>query len=233
MSKHKLFYRIIRIVKGIAKALSVLLASYVLFLLVGLMPVNNDFHPTKDGVEIYISSGNIHADIIVPISNSVIDWRGEFPPETFLKATDDATHACFGWGDKGFYLDTPTWGELKVSTAINAMLLPSDSCLHITFSLAKLYSKNSKPVRISEDQYAKLVDFIMRAFKTDVDGRKIQIAGQAYAKNDAFFEAYGSYHALYTCNSWVGQAVKLTGIRVPLFTPLPKTPMLYLPTTWD
>jgi hypothetical protein len=42
-------------------------------------------------------------------------------------------YLAFGWGDKGFYLNTPEWADLKVSTALNAAFGLSSSAIHSTF----------------------------------------------------------------------------------------------------
>ena len=206
-----------------------MLVVYLLILLIGLLPANNGFVPAENGIPVYLTSNAVHADIIVPISSSVIDWRAEFPPQHFAGTTNHATHVAFGWGDKGFFIKTPAWSDLKVSTAANALLIPSDCCMHVVFTRADLLSPDACSVQISPEQYEHLVDFINETFQTDETGSRIQIAGAAYRQNDAFFMAKGHYHALNTCNSWVGRALRKTGVRVPILTPMPKSPMLYLP----
>ena len=38
-------------------------------------------------------------------------------------------YVAIGWGDRGFYVDTPTWADLKLSTLCNALFVPSESVL--------------------------------------------------------------------------------------------------------
>ena len=206
-----------------------MLVTYVLILVVGLIPVNNDFEPAENGVLIYLTSNAVHADIIVPISTPTVDWRTEFSPAAFAGGAGNATHMALGWGDKGFFIETPTWSDLKVSTAANALLIPSDCCLHVSYTRVGLLGTDAHSVMISNDQYERLTKFIEQSFKTDELGQRIQIQNAAYGYNDAFFAAKGNYHALNTCNSWVGRALKTAGVRVPLLTPMPKSPMFYLP----
>ncbi len=215
--------------KRLCKATVLLLALYVTIVIVGLIPVNNDFQPDPDGVLIHVTSNAVHADLIIPVSNSTIDWRHEFPNDLFSGSTLTATHVAFGWGDKGFFIETPTWDDLKVGTAANALLIPSDSCMHVAYTSADSYGREKRSVLISKNQYRKLVDFIETSFETNDSGRRIAISGSAYGSRDAFFESRGHYHALNTCNSWVGRALAAAGVRVPWLTPMPKSPMLYLP----
>lgn len=231
MAKKKLRTTVLVFLKRTTKFLALVLVLYVLILLIGLIPVNNDFESTENGITVHLTSNAVHADIIVPITTSVIDWRTEFPGETLSGSTESATHVAFGWGDQGFFIETPTWNDLKLSTAANALLVPSDSCLRVVFTRAEFYLTNSCSIKISENQYKRLVEFIELTFETDARGQRVQIPDEAYSYNDAFFRAKGNYHALNTCNSWVGRALKKTGVRVPLLTTMPKTPMLYLPAT--
>ena len=201
---------------------------YAAIVLIGLVPVNNDFVPTADGIEIFVSSNPVHADVVFPVTTDIINWRDYFPEECFVGNTSAATHVAVGWGDRGFFLETPTWADLKVSTAAHALLWPSDTCLHVTMKANVTTGPNTRSVRISPEQYLRMAEFVKAQFRTDTD-RPQQIAAAAYGRSDAFFEARGTYHCCNTCNSWVGNALSAAGIRVGWMTPLPKTVFLYLP----
>ena len=201
-----------------------------MILLVGLIPVNNSFEPDPDGVQIFVTSNAVHADIIVPVTNRVVDWRDEFGSDSFSGSISDATYVAFGWGDKGFFIETPTWADLKVSTAANALLIPSDTCMHVVFARADAYHQDRRSVFISQDQYQKLVSFIKNSFALNEAAERILISNAAYGSRDAFFESHGRYHALNTCNSWAGRALREAGVTTPWLTPMPKSPMLYLPS---
>jgi len=219
-------WRIVRWGKRILKWLFYATLAYIAIVLIGLIPVNNDFAETDDGITIYVVSNEVHADIIVPVKTSIIDWSEELGGATFVGDVSLASHAAFGWGDKGFFLETETWDDFKLSVAANALLLPSESCMHVAFTSPE-YFTDAASVKISEAQYQKLVDHIQQSFKQDADEQAVQISGRAYSTTDAFFEANGRYHLLNTCNSWVGRGLKSAGVRVPWLSPMPKTPMLY------
>ncbi len=215
------------LIRRALKVLSSLVSIYALIVLVGLIPVNNDFKPSEDGVQILLVSNSVHADIIVPRKSAVRDWSSHLPSDSFNGATADQTHIAFGWGDRGFYLETPTWNDLKLSTAANALLWPSNSCIHVSFTYAD-YLYHPVAITISESQYEKLIQFIDDTFERNPRGEPIQIKNYAYSNSDAFFDAKGSYHLFNTCNCWVNQGLKSAGIRSPWFAPMPQTPMLYL-----
>lgn len=202
-------------------------AIYLLFVVVGLTPVNNGFIQPEDGIEIFVVSNSVHSDIIVPRTTSSFDWSTEFAAKDFGKHSLGETHVAFGWGDRAFYLETETWQDLEIGVASNALFLPSSCCIHVAFTRPE-YHLHTRSIRISEKQYSKLVDFLLRSFRKNGEEKKHRIEGYAYSDNDAFYEATGSYHLFNTCNSWVGRGLHSAGVKTPFFTPLPGLPTLYL-----
>ena len=220
-----------RLKRSLSRILRTSLAATALIMcvfLAGLIPVNNQFTQPDQGVELLVVSNAVHADLIMPRANEVVDWSRELAGVTFQGNTDTASHVAMGWGDKGFFLETPTWNDLKLSTTANALIWPSDTCVHVSFTKAE-YFRDSASVIISQEQYARLVQFVKGTLIQDANGKPIQIAGQSYGATDAFLQSTGTYHILNTCNSWVGRGLKTAGVRTPWFSPLPKTPMMYMP----
>lgn len=57
----------------------------------------------------------------------------ELPFENTISMRSDYVYLSVGWGDKGFYLDTPTWAEPETFTAFKAVFLVSESAMHCTY----------------------------------------------------------------------------------------------------
>ena len=201
---------------------------YLFVALLGLIPVNSDFQPTADGIEIIVVSNAVHADVVIPLVTESMDWRKRFPPKLFTGDVSAATHVAIGWGDRGFFLETPTWADFKFSTAANALLLPSTTCMHVAMTRAESVREYGRSVRISAEQYQKMVAFIESSFELDQEGIKL-IEGERYGRTDCFFDAKGRYHALNTCNCWVGRAISAAGLKTGWLTPLPHTVAIYFP----
>ena len=91
-------------------------------LLVGMIPVNNDFSPAEDGITIFLVSNPVHVDLLLPVRTKTIDWRTQFPEECFPDLPCSTTHVAIGWGNKQFFIETPTWSDLRVATAARALL---------------------------------------------------------------------------------------------------------------
>jgi len=221
--------RCIRWVKRLAKAIVFLFSVYVVAVLIGLIPINNNFTPSEDGIEIFVYSDAFHSDIVLPVRAENVNWNDRFPDCDFSLANPDATHVAFGWGDRRFYVETPTWADFKISTATNAVFIPSSTVMHVGFRSEPVDGGEFRSVRISSQQYVELIKYIEASFELSESGGYLQVPHAAYGASDAFFQAQGSYHCFNTCNCWIGGALRATGIRVGWFTPLPKTVFFYLP----
>ena len=188
------------------------------------IPVNDDFKQTYDGIEVFIYSGNAHSEFILPVKTEEKDWSETFPMQDSAAGTSSArSHVAIGWGDRKLYTQTPQWSDLEISTAATAMFLPTDSVLHVEAVSTPYATARSMRIKISTAQYAKLCQFIESTIAAPEP-----IEGISFGDNDRFYPAKGKYHLFNTCNNWVGEAMKETGIKVGRFTPLPKTVFWHL-----
>lgn len=175
---------------------------------------------TSEDVTIYILTNGVHTDIVVPVRNPQMDWSKEIKFGNTVGNDSTATYVGFGWGDKGFYLNTPTWAELKFSVAFKAAFALSSSAIHATYHTKLTESSSCVKLQISNEQYARLIAYITKSFKTDAAGHYINIKTNAnYGTGDAFYEAYRKYNLFYTCNTWANNALKSCGQRACLWTP--------------
>ena len=212
-------------------AIILLPISYVLLaVVVGLLPVNRSFDARADeDVEIFIRSSSIHTDFVVPIRPDSIDWPAYFPASHF-RSVDPAsmTHIAFGWGDRGFYIDTPTWADLKASTVVKALFLKSNSAMHVTYLHPPKPSENVKRVMLSRQQYDQLIAYIIDSFEQTSDGEFVWIEGSGYGLADTFYTAKGTYSMFKTCNDWSGKGLRSIGVKTGIWTPFPQSVIFYL-----
>ena len=208
-----------KIFKYIGLFLLALITYGLLVSLLSFIPVNIihsvNYEPK---IEIYILSNGVHTDIVVPVKNDTFDWSKQIQFEHTIAKDSTVKYLAIGWGDRGFYLETPTWADLKVSTALKATTGLSSSALHTTFYKTMKEDSYCKKIQISTLEYEKLVVFINDSFETKY-GENIKIDTDAvYGKNDIFYEAKGSYSLFYTCNSWANQALKAANQKAALHT---------------
>ena len=173
-----------------------------------------------ENVVVYILTNGVHTDLVVPVKSAEIDWSKEIPFENTLSKRTDFNYLSIGWGDKGFYLDTPTWAELKASTAIKAAFWMSESAMHCTYYDKITEGEDCKKLTLTHEQYLDLIRFIQDKFDRDENGKPILIKTDAvYGKNDAFYDAKGRYSFLDTCNTWTNTGLKVAGQKAALWTP--------------
>jgi len=203
-----------RALKKAVKLFGILLTLPVLYLLVGLLlsliPVNTQQAEANAG-EIYLSTNGVHLDVVIP--------RPLLSPALLqdLEYQSDEAYFAFGWGDKNFYLNTPTWADMTIKNAAAALLWNSPSLIHLTRyqNLREEWVK----VPVSTAQITRINVELNHRFAFDSSGKKILLAEPGYYHNDHFYAAAGSYHAFRTCNSWINELFKASGLKTSLWTP--------------
>ncbi len=175
---------------------------------------------TNANISIYILSNGVHTDIVVPAKNDLCNWHELVKPEHTISQDSTASLLAFGWGDKVFYLETPTWDDLTFSTAFKAAFGLSSSAIHATYYKRLKESDHCKELKITKEQYVKLINYIKQSFLLNEAQGSIHISTNAvYGNHDAFYEAMGSYNLFKTCNTWTNSALKSCGQKACLWTP--------------
>lgn len=174
---------------------------------------------TKPEVEIFILTNGVHTDIVMPTKNNQIDWSKQIPFQNTKAADSTYKYIAMGWGDKGFYLETPEWSDLKASVAFKAATGLSTTAIHATYYKRMKLGGDCKSMMISKEQYNRLITYITDSFQKDALGNFIYIKTDAnYGKTDAFYEANGSYSLFHTCNTWANSALKASGQKCCFWT---------------
>ena len=209
-------------------------AFYGILVWVGaIIPVNSSFQSLSDhtaGHDIYVRSNGVHTDIVLPVVTNVRDWRGVIASADLHNQSGDLPYISFGWGDKGFYLDTPTWADLKASTAFVAAFGLGSTAMHVEAVAQPQVSDTVRHLRVSDAQLAVLVAHIDASFKYDGERRVQKINTTAnYNEHDAFYEAVGRYSLFSTCNEWTRDGLSSAQIRTAVFSPLASGVLRHLP----
>jgi uncharacterized protein (TIGR02117 family) len=207
------------ILKSIFVCIVFLFVYILCALLLPKIQVNSDVNKEGKTIPIYILSNGVHTDIVLPVKNHVFDWTQKVKFENTIAKDSTAQLVAFGWGDKGFYLETPTWADLKVSTALKAATGLGKSAMHTTFYKNLKENDHCKQIFVSESEYLNLVHFIDNSFQLDSRNYIVIKTNAVYGKNDAFYEAKGSYSMFHTCNTWANNSLKVANQKAALWTP--------------
>ena len=198
----------------------IIIALYFLFagILSGVIVNKNQNQPKE--MAVYISTNGLHIDIVMPVKTEIIDWSQKIKFSDTKSKDSIQSFVAVGWGNKEFFIDTPSVSQLKLSIAVRAGLGIGPSAMHATFLKSVQEDEFCRKIELSESQYIELADFIESYFKKDSLGNFINISTpNTYGDTDAFYEANGRYTIFFTCNTWVGSALKSAGLRSCLWTP--------------
>ena len=166
-----IFYKSIKLISyTIAGFIGFIAVYFLCAITLSYIPVNNNFTPTTSGIDIYILSNGIHTDLVLPTKNEYKNWTKEIPYENTLSKDSRANFMAFGWGEKGFYLETPKWKDLKISTVLKAMFALNTCAMHITNYNYLKENNECKKITISPEQYKKLVEYIESSLIKNTSG---------------------------------------------------------------
>jgi uncharacterized protein (TIGR02117 family) len=171
---------------------------------------------TEAGVEVYACDNGVHADLVVPVVAAGVDWRAAFRPEAFAGPVESYDHINIGWGSRDFYINTPTWSDFDITSAVEAVLW-DETVLHVAFRPRPTAAEDCRRWRVRQTDYERITAFILDSLRLS-QGLPVK-AGPGYGDRDAFFVANGQYTIIDTCNQWTGEALRLAGAPVAPWTP--------------
>lgn len=204
------------------RALQILLLIPLLYLAAGAMggaiPRNAGWVEAEDGVTVYVATNGVHTGIIVPARTDGVDWSPIVRPDHIADPRYAGRWLWFGWGEREFYLNTPSWRDLSPRTVLHAVTGSDRTLVHVDHLLEPW--ADARPIRLSADQYRRLAAAIRASFDP-AHPRPIQ----GYGPADVFYPAKGHYDALRTCNWWTGRMLAAAGVRIGLWTPFSATVM--------
>lgn len=204
--------------KRLFLALVGLAASYFVAALIGShVPRNADWREPSDGITIYVVTNGYHSGLIIPVSADGEDFSLLIRPTDLPNQKLAGNYLLFGWGDRDFYLGTPTLSDVKVSTALSALIGSGKVLVHVDHLQTPADVVDPRAVPLSPAAYRKLLSFIRASIMIDINGRAAAIAG--YGESDVFYEARGRYSFLHTCNNWTSDALAAAGVRTALWSP--------------
>ena len=177
---------------------------------------------TAVGERILILSGPIHTDIAIPL-NDETRARFDFAGEAGVPLDHpEARWVIFGWGGRSFYLETPTWSDLKPMPVFKALTVDR-SVMHVDIAGPIVEPQPSvASVDLDRAAFERLMTFISESFARH-EGAVVPVEGFSYGYADRFFEAEGPFNVLFGCNTWTARALREAGLQTGLWNPLPST----------
>ena len=175
-------------------------------LLLGLWPRNPGWRPDPQGVAIAVGGTGVHADLVLPVRAAGVDLSGMLRDA----GLPDAPWIAVGWGERDFYLHTPTWADASLGRTLRAGLGSEETLVQVS----RLGGPDGVLLRLSPEQYRRLAAEVVASVKRPVE----RLPG--YTADDVFLGSQGRYSGLLTCNQWVADRLAAAGVRVGSFVPL-------------
>lgn len=203
--------------------IGIVLLYFLVESILSRIPASQAVHNLPKNIKVYVLSNDVHTDLVFPIRQQQMDWPTLFPLSNNLGQDTSFQYIAIGWGDKGFYLNTPEWKDLKVSTAVVAATGMGETALHVTYHKDMKLSELCYEYMIDSLQYQALIDYVQASLDRDAAGNAIVIQTKAqYGQDDAFYEAKGAYSMFHSCNTWTNTALKKADMPAGLWAAFDK-----------
>ena len=208
-----------------AAALVLVIALFALAAWIGSsIPRNGDWREPENGIEIMVETNGVHTALVLPLTTAEKDWRAEFPATDVAASYRPYTHVSISWGEREVFLNTPTWWDLSPKTVLRIIGVGGEGLLHIAHYVHPVPSEDTRPLRLTRDQYRRLVAAIERSLP-----RGPRVRDDGYGPQDVFYEAPGRYTATNTCNQWTSDVLAAAGVRTGWWTPFAGGVMKWVP----
>lgn len=173
-----------------------------------IIKVNKNLKHENQEIEIFLVGDEIHTDIVIAKKHFNYDFYG------FDSQIKEKKYVSYGWGDKGFYIETRTWKNLHPKTLFKAIFGINDVVMKVCYlNLNDISNKKIRKIKINKDQLKTLVEYILDNFSNF-----LPIENSRYTQFDNFYPAKGRYSIFNTCNNWVNNALKKINIKTSIWT---------------
>lgn len=184
----------------------------------GAIPTNAAWRAPADGVRVFVESNGVHVGLILPKVAAGIDWRPTAPASDLADPRFGAyDHLAIGWGERGFFLGTPTWADARPGTILHAAFGSDETLVHIEHIPTPAPSADVRAIMLRPEEYRRLAAFV----RASIAAGGARHAG--YDRYDVFYQARGRYDVVHDCNAWAGDALRAAGVRIGWWTPFPVT----------
>jgi uncharacterized protein (TIGR02117 family) len=187
---------------------------------------SEEFKGEKTG-EILVITNPIHTDIAVPATPEVLKTFGFLREAGLPLDAPGVRWIIFGWGGRAFYLETPTWSELKLVPVLKALTVDR-SVMHV--ELAGEIDRalpQVKSIWVSSHVDGEDITQMKRIYSLIADSFEgvapVAIPNAGYGPNDRFFESKGSFNVLVDCNVWASRILRGAGLKTGIWNPLPQS----------
>jgi uncharacterized protein (TIGR02117 family) len=217
----------LRRLRIIFKSIAAALVAAALLFAAGMLLPRPFFAVTSEVPQasrtVLLLSNPIHTDLAFPADPDVLARLSFIGSETFQLTDPRIAWIVVGWGGRSFYLETPTWSELKFMPLMRGLTVDR-STLHVEpIGTIDTRQPGIERLSVSSAAFGAMLEGTIATFQRDAGGKAMMIADAGYGLNDRFFEANGYFTALAGCNTWTSAILRQGGLRTGFWNPLPQS----------
>jgi len=175
----------------------------------------------QTGRTVLVLSSAIHTDLALPADADVVARFSFMANDGLDPSQPGVGYVIAGWGGRSFYIETPTWSELKPGPVFSALTLDR-SVMHMGLA-GPIDPRHPSVIAIELDEasFERLLESILDSFTVEAGGNPVVVAGANYGDYDLFYEAEGWFNAFAGCNVWTARMLRKAGMTTGWWTPLP------------
>lgn len=153
-----------------------------------------------EGQKLWITGDAIHSDYLF--------WSEDMP-----EFGVDKDYVKVGWGDRRIFLETRTWGELRLGDFLRAFFGLNPTVLRVEFLDA--VPEGARMLGMGADQFEVVRSHVMGSFR----GTPIERRPEDY-QGGVFYESGLRYNCVTNCNNWVNRGLYRAGVTNRVWSPL-------------
>lgn len=219
----RIAYMLLRFIRIIVSLFVYGLLCYVIFAVFSVLlsvPAETQSQ-SETTYDVYLLKSGPHTDFFVRANTDVHNWTIDFPYSNNANPDTSLPWLAIGWGDKDFYLNTPTWGDLTISTAVAAATGLGTAGIHASYYFTVPVDRPIIHLQLNRNQYTRLCNYVSQTLISDDKGHRVMLEPLLPGINfehDRYYDANGTYSMIHTCNTWVNNGLKASGQRACLWT---------------
>lgn len=152
------------------------------------------------GVVIHVVGDLVHSDYL-------------FPSDAFPEFATDKRYVKVGWGDRRIFLETRTWGELRLENFLRAFFGLNSTVLRVDY--LDEVPDGAKKIEMGWDQLETLKSYVRGSFS----GSPIERRSEDY-QGGVFYESSLRYNCITNCNNWINRGLRLARWTNRVWMPL-------------
>jgi uncharacterized protein (TIGR02117 family) len=169
---------------------------------------------------VYLVGDVQHIDFLIPVNNGAYDWRDFLDLAAIGRDRGgDYQYLKFGWGDRDFYMNTPSPDKIQIPRLLRTLFMPGNpTAVHVNgySALPNEADHAITCVGLTRSQYLNLMNYLQQSFR---NGKADRIQ-DGFVAASGFYEGSGQYSIAHTCNNWVADGLDRVDVTTPLWSGL-------------